>query len=111
MGASFSAHLMQTVTWLLTLPLASSGRSTQVHTCIDNVCFFGNDPADFVKAVRDFLSSCAELGIQLNPEGDVSSLNDREILEAAAASAKSPFIFLGEEFVGNSVRNSEKKHG
>ena len=109
MGATYSAHLMQTVTWALVAPI-SRAPLVHVHTMIDNVCIYGDDGPSFIEAVRTFFARCKMFGVQFSPEEDMSDWPDEKLLQAADATQgdAADMTFLGERYVGSKVMNSNK---
>jgi ubiquitin C-terminal hydrolase len=104
MGATWSSHLAQTVTWAILEPILQRTDVTVV-TCIDNVCIAGDDAHTFAAAVQIFLQRCEAFGAQLN---DIDTIPRDTATIIAAGSADREFLFLGEVYQGATVRNSEK---
>eukprot|EP00760_Papus_ankaliazontas_P016057 PhM_4_TR16755/c1_g1_i1/m.26695 len=109
MGASWSAHTAQTVTWAILEPvLVMPGVS--VVTMIDNVAIMSEVPEKFAAAVKTFLDRCKLFGATLN---DVEKLpvSDDDIIACGRMSHKQE-TFLGEVyengFVSNTANNVEK---
>lgn len=73
---------------------------------IDNVRIASNNPRDFVRAVRTYLKNVNEAGIILND--NTEGWTDEKILEIGLKGSTDEFIFLGESFKGNTIRNTEK---
>lgn len=111
MGASFSAHVMQTLTWAIAEPLLdpagpfAHGR-LQVYTMIDNVLLISDEPDVFAAAVELFRQRCRLFGAQLNDEGLLPS-NPEDIV-AYGDTKNREFTFLGEVFSSGRVCNSER---
>jgi hypothetical protein len=103
MGARFAVGVAQYVTWLATAPIAS-----YASTCIDNVRITAVDATEFVRAVRTFLARVGALGITINDADQWRDLSDAEIMQRGHHDKAGPFLFLGEEYAGDTVRNSEK---
>ena len=79
---------------------------------VDNVIICSNDPAKFVQAVRLYVERAAACGASLNDvdgEKVPISTTDAEILALGARLGAGPASFLGEEYVGATVRNQQRK--
>ena len=94
MGATWSVGSAQTVTWCVLEPLLRL-RSVSVDTSIDNVRIAGDDPVEFLHAVKTFISRCRMVNAQLDNE--YKGVSDDDLLQTAAKNAKGPFKFMGEE--------------
>lgn len=104
MGAKFSTAVAQSVTWALCDKVRSD--KTNVTTMIDNVRIASNCPTDFVRAVRLFLENVGKANITLNE--DVIGWNDDIILQKGKEGTTEEFTFLGETYMGNTIKNSKK---
>lgn len=102
MGARFSVGAAQSATWVLTQPIAEN-----VSTCIDNVRICACDATSFLRSVRVFISRCDQVGATLN-DREKLDVSDADLLQQGHRDRVGPFVFLGEEYSGNSVRNSPK---
>ena len=106
MGGSHAAHIAQTVTWAILEPITQMAH-VQNPTMLDNVCIASNDEHSFVKAVQCFLHRCELVGATLNDQ-DTIPRSREEILSRGLVGSEQPFIFLGEEYIGDRVRNPPK---
>lgn len=109
MGASWAPAAMQHVTWSILEPLMSM-EQIFIATMLDNVCICADDPSAFLNAVRIFLQRCAAFGAVLND--DHSTLSDEQLLQRCDAThhtENAPFVFLGEDYIGHTVRNAPSK--
>jgi hypothetical protein len=103
MGVRFAVGVAQAITWAITAPIAHLA-----STCIDNVRITANSKAEFVTAVRLFLGRCDEANVTVNGRDSWRGLTDQEIAEKGRSWCKGPSVSLGEEFSGQTVRNSPK---
>jgi integrase len=107
-GGSWCSHLLSTLTWCIAEPLLKMP-GIVVATQIDNVAIGGDDPQQFLSALRVFLQRCTHVGAQLN-DMDTFPATDGEILRVA--DARNSLTFLGEVYkddvVCNTVKNIEK---
>ena len=106
MGGSHAAHVAQTATWAIIEPIIKM-TGVETITMIDNVCFASNDEAAFVQAVECFLQRCELVGATLNDQDTLPRTHD-EIAASGLKGSKESFVFLGEEFNGEKVRNTQK---
>ena len=102
MGVCFAVGVAQVVTWTITLPIASFA-----STCIDNVRIVADNATDFLFAVRTFLERCDAVNVTIN-DRETWALDDAGILQRGHNDRVGPFLFLGEEYNGETIRNSEK---
>ena len=113
MGASWSAHVMQTLTWSICEPILAPQRPTKIFTMIDNVLVCGDDAEDFADAVETFLARCDLFGAQLNDRDAMprsrAAIIDQGRMERVGADGHPHILtFLGEEFSAHQVRNTPK---
>ena len=113
MGGAHSAHVAQTSTWCLLEPVMEMDVYTA--TMIDNVLIAADDPKEFVKAVKTFLSQCDKFSATVNKR-ESYDVSDAAILQKgrdfynakAGKDANERSVFLGVAYQGNKVGNSEK---
>ena len=114
MGARFSAGSAQVVTWVAAFPLMQRS-GVQVVTMIDNTFIGATTETDFVWAIRTFIRRTTQMGITIKEIEDWSKLNDQEMVQRGSKTflGRDPysFIFLGEQFVQNTVANTAKNLG
>jgi hypothetical protein len=112
MGASFSAHTMQNLTWAICEPiLAAAAQSTttaQLWTMIDNVLVGADTEDDFVWAVDAFLRRCEEFGAQLNDLDLMPASTEQLLAQSDMAVPGHEMTFLGEVYANGMVRNAAK---
>jgi hypothetical protein len=89
-------------TWVLTAPIAK-----WCSTMIDNVRIAADTEKEFLHAVKTFLKRVDAAGITLN-DRESWNISDTEILARGAYNRAHPFLFLGEEFEGGTVKNAAK---
>jgi hypothetical protein len=108
MGASFSAHVMQTLTWCILEPILKASHTGDgtfgAKTMIDNVMLFASDADTFVWMVQTFLERCQQFGAVLNDLDDIPTQRDDII--AAGRTEDRPFTFLGEQYLNGTVANT-----
>ncbi len=103
MGARFSPAVAQFATWALVHDLPA-----ETCTMIDNVRIASDDPKKFVRAVRTFIQRCKEANITLNDKEEYDGLSDAQLVEKGRKNFEGPTDFLGEEYRGETVGNTER---
>eukprot|EP00760_Papus_ankaliazontas_P016007 PhM_4_TR16751/c0_g1_i3/m.26827 len=104
MGASWSAHTAQTLTWAILEPVLHDHR-VRVVTMIDNVAIMSDEPEAFTSAVSIFLERCRLFGATLN-DTDTLPSSPSEILRQGRMTIEREETFLGEVYTNGKVRNT-----
>lgn len=103
MGATFSAHVAQLITWSILEKIVIEFPTIGVSTMLDNVGFAGDDKETFNRAIDTFLERCQRAGIVINGHPQIGDDHTTNVEET--------WTHLGEEFFGNQsglVRNRDR---
>jgi hypothetical protein len=106
MGAAYSCHIANTVTWALLGPVLKM-HGVFTATMVDNVFIAADDEKQFVEAVKIFVERCDLYGATLNDRNLIPS-TDEGIAQWGTALAQGPTIILGEKHRNGAVENTEK---
>ena len=111
MGGAHSAHVAQTTTWCICEPLMEM--EVFLATMIDNVMIASDNADEFFKAVQTFLRRCDEFSATLNFREKYDANNRESILKlgedyARGDDPEDPTIFLGVQYQGDTVCNTER---
>jgi hypothetical protein len=104
MGASFAPGVAQLITWIIVSPLLCM-HGVRVDTMIDNIRVVADTAPAFITALRLTLERIQIARLTLN-DADDWARDDTTVLQRCAIAPGVPRVFLGEQYVCDTVANS-----